>query len=304
MRRFFRWWLILAISAFSVAPLASAADFTFAAFGDTPYTEDEEPLFVDMIGEMNREKLAFAIHVGDFKRGSSPCSDAVFEQRAEWFALFHHALIYTLGDNEWSDCRRLRAGRHDPLERLQKLRSLFFADAYSLGQNKITLTRQSGGYPENARWVHQGVVFATLNVPGGNNNLHMPKEFAARGKALDAWIRETFAYAQTHHHRAVVLVMQANPFVSSIGTRNGYAELLAAMTRASLDFAGEVLLIHGDTHRYRFDQPLVEPQSRRRVGNFTRLDVFGYPFMNWVRVRVSQRDGRIVFSAAPGFRPN
>ena len=82
--------------------------------------------------------------------------------------------------------------------------------------------------------------------------------------------------------------------------RNNYARVMAAITRETVNFKGEVLLIHGDTHRYRVDQPLFDAQKKQLVLNFTRIEVFGYPYMNWVRVRVSQRDGKTVFSASPG----
>ena len=72
------------------------------------------------------------------------------------------------------------------------------------------------------------------------------------------------------------------------------------MTQETVNFSGEVLLIHGDSHRYRFDQPLLDPRTKHALPNFTRLEVFGYPFMNWVRVRVAQRDGKVTFSASPG----
>lgn len=291
---------LLMIASLLAAASAARAGFTFAALGDTPYSEDEEARFVGMIAEINHEQPAFVVHAGDFKSGWSPCSDALFQLRREQFALFHSALIYTPGDNEWSDCARALGAARDPLERLQKLRTLFFADGYSLGQHKIALARQNAAYPEHARWVHEGIVFATLNVPGGNNNMRMPEEWAAREKALLRWLAATFATARAGGHGAVVLVMQANPFLRSVFHRNGYASLLQAMTAESQKFNGEVLLIHGDTHRYRFDQPLIDARSKQRVPNFTRLEVFGYPFSNWVRVRVIQRNGKVVFEAAPG----
>jgi len=57
---------------------AAAQNFTFAAFGDAPYLELEEARFTGAIAAMNRESLAFAIHVGDFKSGWSPCTDALY----------------------------------------------------------------------------------------------------------------------------------------------------------------------------------------------------------------------------------
>ena len=64
---------------------ASAADFVFAAFGDTPYSREEEARFPDLVAEMNREPLAFVAHVGDFKAAWTPCDDELFLQRREWF---------------------------------------------------------------------------------------------------------------------------------------------------------------------------------------------------------------------------
>ncbi len=296
-------WLTAALLACALClpRVASAnADFTFAAFGDTPYTDDEETRFVGMIAEINREQPAFVLHVGDFKSSWSPCSDALFELRREQFALFHPALIYAPGDNEWSDCWRPWGAARDPLERLQKLRRLFFGDGHSMGQQKMALARQSAAYPEHARWAHQGILFATLNVPGGNNNMRMPEEWAAREKALLQWLASTFVEARARGHRAVVLVMQANPFLRSMLQKNGYATLLRAMASESQKFSGAVLLIHGDTHRYRVDQPLTDPHSRRRITNFTRIEVFGYPYVNWVRVRVTRHEGRVIFTASPG----
>ena len=282
------------------ASQGTRADFTFAAFGDTPYTEDEESRFIGMIAEINHEPLAFVLHVGDFKSGWSPCTDALFTQRRDWFALFHQPLIYTPGDNEWTDCHRALGAARDPLERLQKLRSLFFADNYSLGQRKITLARQSAAYPENARWEHEGIMFATLNVPGSSNNARLPNELAARGKANDAWIISAFAQARAQSRRAVVLAMQADPFAGDGRVSRNYAPLMNTITRETMNFNGEVLLIHGDTHRYRFDQPLTDSRTKQTLSNFTRLEVFGYPLVNWVRVRVGQRDGKVTFSASPG----
>jgi Calcineurin-like phosphoesterase len=275
-------------------------DFTFAAFGDTPYTEEETARYLALIAEINREKPAFVLHVGDFKSGSTPCTDTLFVQRQTEFALFHAPLIYTPGDNEWSDCWRTFGAARDPLERLQKLRSLFFTGNESLGQQKMSLVRQSATYPEHTRWTHGGVTFITLNVPGGNNNMRMPGEHAAREKMVLNWIETTFAMARTQGQAAVVIVMQANPFLVSLTEKNGYANLLSALIAEASQFKGQVLLVHGDTHRYRFDQPLIDLRTKRPLRNVSRLEVFGFPFVNWVRVRVSQRDGNVAFSVSPG----
>lgn len=292
-------WMLLSGSAF-------AQSFTFAAFGDTPYTADEEAGLITMLAEMNREPLAFVVHVGDFKSGHSECADSVFLQRKEWFELSRHPFIFVPGDNEWIDCQRRAGGRFQPVERLEKLREIFFNDSASLGQRRLKLARQSDGnsphlYREHARWTLGGVVFATLNVPGGDNNYTRDRqEFMARDAAIRAWVHEAFGVARAQALDGVVLIMQANPWAAAGPRRSGYAGLLEAITSATLAFNGEVLLIHGDTHRFRVDQPLRHPDTKKPLANFTRLEVFGSPTVNWVRVRVGRDDGKLRFEATPG----
>ena len=84
-------------------------------------------------------------------------------------------LVYTPGDNEWTDCHRPGWGDYDPRERLSVLRNLFFAEPTSLDRDPINLERQSDLSPEhaamaeNARWRIDGVLFGTAHVVGSNN---------------------------------------------------------------------------------------------------------------------------------------
>ncbi len=279
----------------------AAADFTFAAFGDTPYTREEEARFPGLIAEMNREDLAFVVHIGDFKSANARCSDELYLQRRDWFDYFHHPFVFVPGDNEWADCGRFSAGGYDPLERLRKLRELFFKGEESLGQRRINLARQLPDYPEHARWRHDNVLFVTLNVPGPDNNARlMPEEFRHRSAAMGDWLEQSFNLARGNGLRAVVVLMQANPWNSPTSRYFGFRELLSTLTRQAREFDGEVLLVHGDTHRYRVDHPLRDPANGTLLANFMRVEVFGYPTMNWVRIRVAERDGRVRFSVDPG----
>ena len=47
---------------------------------------------------------------------------------------------------------------------------------------------------------------------------------------------------------------------------------------------GKVLLVHGDTHKYKDDEPL--PGLRR-------VEVFGWPQIRWVRARVEPAGARL-----------
>src|ERR671919_2379805 len=57
-----------------------------------------------------------------------PCDDPVYQHEFARMESFQDALIYTPGDNEWTDCHRPAAGAYDPLERLGFLRSVFFSE--------------------------------------------------------------------------------------------------------------------------------------------------------------------------------
>jgi hypothetical protein len=292
----------------ATAITAAAAEFTFGALGDAPYSTQEEAQFIAVLGEMNRETLAFAVHIGDFKSSHSVCSDKLYLQRRQWFGLSHHPFIYTPGDNEWSDCARTKNGSYDPLERLAKLREIFFDTEFSLGQRTLTLARQSNmrgttahPYPEHARWIVHGVMFVTLNVAGGGNNMRrMPQEFAARDAAARDWLRLSFDVARTQNLRGLVVMMQANPWAGSPRQRLGYAGVMETLTAEVLKFKGAVAMIHGDTHRFRVDNPLRHPESPKPLANFTRIEVFGSPNVNWVRVRVHDEKGRLKFDVTPG----
>lgn len=301
-------YLVLGCAAADRGAAASRSEpaFVFAALGDTPYNADEEARFIGMLAELNRANLAFVVHVGDFKSGSSECSDELFRQRLEWFEYSRHPFVFVPGDNDWTDCWQRSAGRYQPAERLRRLRELFFMQPRSLGQRSIELARQTrsashDAYPEHMRWTHRRVLFVTLNVPGGDNNFSRDRaEFHARDAAARSWLRESFRLARAQSLGGVVIMMQANPWAAAGPRRHGFAPLLETLLAETREFSGEVVLIHGDTHRFRVDQPLVDLETRRRVPNFTRIEVFGSPNVSWVRVSVTEDGGRVRFSAAPG----
>src|ERR1700680_9094 len=107
----------LVLSSCALRPPSPDA-FVFAVMGDTPYNDREEKHFVAMIERMNAAPLAFVVHVGDIKSGSAACSDALFEKRKAQFDASAHPLVYTPGDNEWTDCRGGGKNARDSLERL------------------------------------------------------------------------------------------------------------------------------------------------------------------------------------------
>lgn len=275
---------------------------SFGLFGDLPYSAAEEAKFPLLIDDMNRDHdLDFVVHVGDFKNGdSTPCSDEVFLRAKRWFDLSRHPLIYTPGDNEWTDCHRPGLGRYDPLERLTKLREVFFQSEQSLGQKTISLIRQSKvsahvAFRENARWTAGNVLFITLHIVGSNNNLgHTAKadrEHEQRMAATIQWMKEAFAIASAQKIDGVVLIMHADPgFETRAGDRTGFNAFLAELEAQVMAFKKPVLLAHGDTHMFRVDKPRLSMTDKRIVENFTRVETFGSPDIHWVKVTIHRGD--------------
>ena len=282
------------------SPGRLVGSFDFALIGDVPYSDEQVTnLFPNMIAEMNGERLAFVIHDGDIKSGASPCSDAVFQERFRQFQTFRHPLIYIFGDNEWTDCGT-GTNHFDTEERLIKLREVFTAGDQSLGQRKLKLVRQSSDaahakFRENVRWEMGGVMFAGLNVPGSSNNYGKP-EFAERNAANIAWLKQAFAVAQQDKARAMMVIIQANPIPERGGTNKihaGFMEMLEVLEDETVAFRKPVVLVHGDSHYFRIDQPLLGSKSRRRIENFTRVETFGNPDVHWLRVSVDWRDPNV-----------
>lgn len=294
--------LLLAVSLCS-GTAQGAERFSFGVMGDTPYNAVEERDLEWLLEDLAREPLAFVIHVGDIKGGSSPCSLALLQQRRALLDRSPVPLVLLPGDNEWTDCHRSGA---DPLVELRNWRQVFAADSTSLGSRRISLERQGADgrfdeYRENVRWRHGGVLFSSLHVVGSHDNAGrnaaMDVEHHARTEANAAWMQETFALAARDDVRAVVLALHANPRFDQPGYGRGYGAIMARLEAAVAALGKPVLLVHGDTHMYRVDRPLAQRDPALR--NLVRVEVFGSPRVSWVRVTVDP-DASDPFEVQPG----
>lgn len=280
--------------------------------GDMPYWGFEEPQVREMIASIGREPARFVVHIGDIKNGRSQCSDELFQERLEMFSRSLHPFIYVPGDNDWTDCHRPSDGGYDPVERLNKLREIFFAGERSLGLNPLKLTRQSddarfASYRENVRWQVGEVLFVGLNVPGSNNNFTSSSssaeaEYRERSLANATWLADAFRIAGQNQLAGLAIFIQADMGfdVSRLRRpRNGYREFVTQLAAEAAAFKRPVLLAHGDSHRYVVDHPLRDPVSGKPVTNVLRVQTFGSPTINWVRITVDPEDAQL-FRAEPG----
>jgi len=305
MKRMY-WCLWLCVLLMS-AVCARAETFSFVALGDLPYGSDEiaGAKYRTLITQINALNPEFSIHVGDFKEGSARCSDEEFERQRKHFDLFKGALIYTPGDNDWTDCGRKSNGSYDPLERLAKLRVQFFKPDTSLGQTPLSLVTQGKVMPtystfvENQRWQFSSTIFTTLHIVGSDNrfapnNPEAEKEFLAREQANIAWMKETFRLAATRKLQTLVFAFQADVIrgMSRSGAwseKTGFhASIEKTLLPLAKDFQGSILIVHGDSHNFEFDQTfLLESQVLKNV---YRLEVPGAKTTGAVSVTIQEDD--------------
>jgi len=274
-------------------------EFAFGLIGDQQYNAEQEAKFPNLMRALNRERLKFVVHDGDIKAGNTRCTDELFLDRLEAFQASRHPFLYTPGDNEWTDCHTPAAGGYDPEERLAMLRGLFFSDPNeSLGRRRLEVSSQFEDsryslYVENQLWTMGPVVFATVHIVGSNNNRgrtpQADREYAARNEANLSWIRTAFALAREGGFDAMMLITQANlRFEMLPAMRTGFNDTIAVLHDETIAFGKPVVLVHGDTHYFRMDKPLLGTLSQRRLENFTRLETFGTNDVHWVLGRVER----------------
>jgi len=296
-----------------------------AMIGDLPYRDGDIPKLDEVIREINQARVDFTLHNGDIKSGSSLCSDDLLQQRFTQLAQLERPLVYTPGDNEWTDCHRPAAGGFNPLDRLAKLRSLAFnTPGNTLGKQRMQVRTQASDrnyaeFVENVSFFQGGVVYGTVHVVGSNNGTALwsgigetataPRperdaEVKRRIAAAVAWIDVVFDEAKQRGADGVLIAMQANPaFEAAAGNpqRVGFEEIIAKLTARTIAFARPVMVAHGDSHYQRFDKPLVGPtisDGAQRLEDFSRAENFGDLDVHWVELVVDARTPE-VFHVVP-----
>jgi hypothetical protein len=188
------------------------SSFTYAVYGDAPYgvnpTDTSEttatPAFIDAVNA--DPDVSTVLHVGDIHSGKQYCTEAYDRQIADLWSRFADPMVYTPGDNEWTDCHKAGEGGGtynkttgqidfvkdaqgnlvdyaggNPLQNLALVRSIFFKKpGGTLGSGSLDTISQAtafdpahpedAAYVENVIWKKKGFVFVTLNIPGGSNN--------------------------------------------------------------------------------------------------------------------------------------
>ena len=191
-------------------PSGSVSKTSIALYGDAPYgttpTDTSETLATPgFIASVNADPdVSLVLHVGDIHSGKQYCTEEYDRTVFELWKAFEDPLVYTPGDNEWSDCHKPAEGggtynattqqidyvvsggvpvdyaKGDPLANLALVRSIFFAQpGRTLGGQKRVLSQAQffdpahptdANYVENVMFEQSKVLFVSINLPGGSND--------------------------------------------------------------------------------------------------------------------------------------
>jgi len=321
---------------------------TVAVYGDAPYgttpTDTAEllatPAFIESINA--DPDVSLVVHVGDIHSGKQFCAESYNRSVAALWAGFEDPLVYTPGDNEWTDCHKKAEGGGaynattgqidyvidsagnqvdyaggDPVANLDLVRKIFFPKpGRTQGASKPVLSQRylfdrrypaDAKYVENVMWVQSGVVFVTLNIPGGSNNdqdvwYGAPNETTAqaaerteRTGADLRWLTYTFGAARLLQAKGVVIVAQADMWDPEKGVshQTGYEPFVSAVAQHVAKFGRPVLMLNGDSHVYLSDNPLAASDALNYmhpgydVPNFHRVVVHGSTFpLEWLKLTI------------------
>jgi hypothetical protein len=312
---------VLSVPASAASNADSGDGYTFAVIGDIPYGDPAIAAFPKNIAQINADPaVQWVDHLGDIKNGSSVCSDEYFQLIKGDFDQFSDPLVDTIGDNEWTDCHRVNNGGYNPLERLAKVRQVFFPRPdRTLGRHSAHVDSQAAlGLPENVRWQRAGVQFSALHIVGSNNSLapwtgqttptpQQTVEVLARTSATIDELHDTFADARRSRQSAVVLLTQADMFDPTVPNPSfadyyAFRPIVAAIAREAAAFRGPVYLFNGDSHVFNVDNPLGAGSTwlsfyglSRPVANLNRITVDGSNnATNYLRVTVHRHGPQVL----------
>ncbi len=326
--------LLLSVASSGAAVLSKS--FDVALLPNEPFQKGfQKSITVDSINQQNVQLTLFN---GDTKDGGSRCEDNIIgEGLVSYLNRLDSPTLYSLGDNEWTDCHRISNGNYDPLERLSLLRKIFFSKATTQGVQPMPVKRQGAlgeKFSENSRLIYNEIMFIALHVVGSNNNLVATEkqckkksnraqkdcdaattEYIERNRRNIEWLKDSFKIARDENLAGVALLIQADiyfpfelsdggydDFLKSLDEKNGFTDFFNTLVDETHNFKGQVVLIHGDSHYFKVDKAMFE-KNGTLTPNFTRVQTFGSNETSWVKMHVNPQSNN-VFSFQPVILPN
>jgi hypothetical protein len=238
------------------------------------FTDGGEKRLKQALRDNDDDDVAFLVVTG-IKGANEPCTDKLYQKRRELIDDARRPVVVLPAGSDWAECRN-SAGRSDAIERLNRIRELFYGEPDTLGARKLALTRQSmsprfRSYAENAHWSVGKVLYATVNMPANNNHYlneaGRNSEYEDRLVANRFWLNRLFAIARRDKLEALVLFSEGNvkPLSQPTGLRallrsaapdnDGFAEPRRLILSLAQKFPGKVLLVDGTRVRAK---PVIE----------------------------------------------
>ena len=292
-------------SAFTVAVIGDVP------YGTSPTDTRQTVAHPRFVAAINADSdVSLVAHIGDIHAGKQYCTQAYDQTIFEHWTAFKQPLVYTPGDNEWMDCHKAKEGggsfnkatgkidyvvdadgkfadyaKGDPIANLALIRSMFFATPGQTLGAPMPVHSQAvefnpahpadKAFVENVWWEKSGILFVTVNIPGGSNNGTDPwygapamspeqqSEVAVRSAATLRWIDAAYNRAMSKGDIAMVILTQADMWdvddaKTGLAHLSGYKQYLDKIAEASKAYGMPVLMIVGDSHTYRSDNPLVK----------------------------------------------
>jgi hypothetical protein len=276
--------LLLSACAFAVADGQVDEAHRFAVIGHG-FAEMGDSHLKRAIEATDDKDVDFVVVTG-IKGGNETCSDKLYQKRRELIADAPRPMIMLPAGSDWTECKN-SAGRSDAIERLNRLRELFYGEPDSLGAHKLALTRQSmsprwRSYAENAHWSVGKILYATVNVPADNNHYLTAagrnSEYEDRLVANRFWLNRLFAIARRDKLEAVVLFSEGDLKAlsqptglrallrSALPENDGFAETRRQVLALAQKFSGKVLLVDS-TRLPKGTRPAIE--WRGNVGHLS-----------------------------------
>ena len=286
---------------------ANAAGFQFDVIGHPFKNGADESLLKHAIAGAMQSNPAFIVATG-IKAANEPCSDKLYAARHALLDETAVPVVVSLAGSDWAGCLN-SAGRSNAIDRLNRLRELYYSAPESLGVKRLPLTRLSSSakfrsYAENSHWEYGKVLFATINMPANNNHFRPEagrnSEYEDRMVANRAWLHRLFSLAARQKMHGVVLFsdgavgLQVEEGFSLLprfeSKQDGFAEPRRQIKTLAGKFKGKVLLV--DTQSAGAGR--IEPAIDWR-GNVGHVSVAA----EWAEVRVNP-DTATLFSIKGG----
>ena len=268
---------------------------TVVILADTPYSDEEKQMLQGPNGILfhliNEIKPTAVMHLGDLKSGGDSCTDdLLIEHKALLAQTYPGKVIYTPGDNDWTDCDRIFLFHSfNELERLEFLINLMFKTPPLLDKD-LTLVTSQATQVENKLWVNERLAISTLHIVGTSNgraNVRKSelkkaiKKVDQRDKLNLAWLKDIESKAESFD--ALIIGFQADIYQESV-LQSGpcdssslkkcdafsiYRQAFKALARR---IKKPILISHGDTGEFCFEQLETNLWHLNAAGDFRYLD--------------------------------